>query len=165
MALRAYSSCLQYLYLSFGQLEIKRPLDSYNLVFEWTRVINRAPARAHSRHGCQAATGCRHALETYDVVEKSTNSPALSKPIQPREWSCGVSNPGPEQAPSFMCWGTTTVMGFEPTISSVTERRFEPLSYTVIYSGCNPACVSLWQLAQSKTHLLNSDSILFSSVI
>ena len=146
MALRAFS-CLQYLYLSFGQLEIKRPLGRWYS----SRV--------------SGSNRLRHALETYDVVEKSTNSPALSKPIQPREWSCGVSNPGPEQAPSFMCWGTTTVMGFEPTISSVTERRFEPLSYTVIYSGCNPACVSLWQLAQSKTHLLNSDSILFSSVI
>ena len=28
--------------------------------------------------------------------------------------------------------GLTTVMGFEPTISCVTGKRFEPLSYTVI---------------------------------
>ena len=92
------------------------------------------PIGGKCRHGqvAQAATAARSKRTMLFRVERY--SPAMSKPNQPQEWSCRGTIPSPWQAPSFMCWGTTTVMGFEPTLPCVTGRCFEPLSYTVSYS-------------------------------
>lgn len=47
---------------------------------------NKAPTRAQKSSRVCCSGGNSHALETYDVVEKSTDSPTTSKPGTPLKW-------------------------------------------------------------------------------
>jgi hypothetical protein len=73
MALRAFF-CLQYLYLSFGQLEIKRPLGRL------------------CRHGCQAATGLDTRSKRMMLLRSQRIHLASRLPEHPHQWRCADSN-------------------------------------------------------------------------